>query len=328
MRTLNVVVVGAGAVGLGVASCLLRSGQRVRFVTRSAGRAALERGGLVRTGIFGEARFPPDAFSVCASLTELPPGPLDYVLVCTKSFASREVAQALAEAGDRVPETARIVLFQNGWGNAEIFAEHTAAPRVFNARVITGFRRAEPNEVEITVHADAIRIGSLFGAPGADVEPLCRAIDAGGVPCQVADNIEGDLWAKMLYNCALNPLGAILDVPYGALGRSGPARRIMRAVVAEVFAVLEKSGHRTHWHGPEAYLEAFYASILPPTARHESSMLLDLRGGRRTEVDALNGAVVALGERLGVGTPVNQTLVQLIRAIESCRGTHSPAPEG
>ncbi len=328
MQPLNALVVGAGAVGLGVASCLLHSGQRVRFVTPPAGRAALGRAGLLRTGIFGELRFPPEAFGLSASLAELPPEPFDYVLVCTKSNASRDVAEAIAAAVGRIPEAAGIVLFQNGWGNAEVFAERMTPARVFNARVITGFRRPAPNEVEITVHAEAIRIGSLYGAPAAAVEPLCRAIDAGGVPCRVADAIEKDLWAKMLYNCALNPLGALLEVPYGALAGSEPARRILRAVVTEIFAVLEASGHRTHWDGAEAYLEEFYAEILPPTARHESSMLQDLRSGRRSEVDALNGAVVALGERHAVGTPVNQALVQLIRAIEVQPGVGPVAAEG
>ena len=73
------------------------------------------------------------------------------------------------------------------------------------------------NEVEITVHADSIHIGSLFDGDLLCMEKLCELITKGDIPCEKTDSIEKDLWAKMLYNCALNPLGAILDVPYGVL---------------------------------------------------------------------------------------------------------------
>jgi 2-dehydropantoate 2-reductase len=313
-------------VGLGVGSCLLASGQRVRFVARDAQtREALSREGLVRTGIFGEVRIPAQRFSVHASLAALPAERLDFVLVCTKTFDSETVARALADVDARLGGEARIVLFHNGWGSAEVFARRLPPRRVFSARVITGFRRTGPAAVEITVHAEAVRIGSLFGASPDEVAPLARAVAAGGLPCEVTADVARDLWAKLLYNCALNPLGALLGVPYGALGAGAETRRILEAVVHEVFAVMEKAGLETDWRTPEAWLRDFYARVLPPTARHEPSMLQDLRAGGRTEIDALSGAVAGLGARLGVPTPVNAALATLVRAAEQ-RRTREPDP--
>jgi 2-dehydropantoate 2-reductase len=170
--------------------------------------------------------------------------------------------------------------------------------------------------VEVTVHADAIHVGSLFGADLTAIEGLCGAIRKGGIPCEPSREIAEDLWAKVLYNCLLNPLGALVGVPYGMLGEREETRAIMEAVAREVFAVMESAGFHTHWPSAEAYLESFYAELLPATALHESSMLQDLRAGRKTEIDALNGAVAKLASQHSVPAPVDRALATLIRAAE------------
>lgn len=316
---METVIIGAGAVGLALGSCLHRAGEPVRFLVREgSGRHAIEDRGLLRTGIFGEVRAEATDLEVHHAASELREAHIDFLLVCTKATASAEVAQALESVWGSLRGAPRVVLCQNGWGNAELFAAHLPRQRVYNGRVITGFRRRQPHAVEITVHADAIRIGSLFGADPAPLEKLCEAISRGGVPCQLTAEIEKDLWAKVLYNCLLNPLGALAGVPYGALGERPQTRAIMRAVAAEVFAVLARAGFETHWASAEEYLETFYQQLLPPTALHESSMLQDLRAGKRTEIDALCGAVAELAARHDVPAPVNEALARLIRAAEGC----------
>jgi 2-dehydropantoate 2-reductase len=325
------VVIGAGAVGLGVGSALLASGAEVVFVRRlergpagtsaTAGDDPLERHGLERSGVLGRVRIARGRLRVvhgveaaAARMRTLAGGALDWILVCTPSHASDAVAHAVAKA-DWGGEP-RVALFQNGWGNAERFAAHIDQARIFCARVITGFALRSAHEVEVTVHADAIRVGSLFGEPAERAADLCRAIARGGIPCEPSAAIERDLWAKLLYNGALNPLGALLGVPYGELGRRPETRAVMETVVREIFAVMTASGHGTHWPDPDAYLEEFYGRLLPTTALHESSMLRDLRAGRRTEIDAISGAVVALGEQHGVAAPCNRALCDLVRAIQ------------
>jgi 2-dehydropantoate 2-reductase len=316
---MHVLIYGGGAVGLGIASWLIRPGQRVDIIARAETATALRREGLLRTGIFGRVHARPGTFGSYDSLAQVAGGPYDFVLVCTKSFDSASAAQDLATQEDRIGGHARFVLLQNGWGNAEAFCARFEKSRVYNGRVITGFRRPRPNEVEITVHADAIHIGSLFHDDLAALAGLCEAINTGGIPCAASNTIAQDLWAKMLYNCALNPLGALLGVPYGTLAEQPTTRSLMDRIVEEVFAVMLAAGYTTHWPTSAEFLAAFYGRLVPDTAEHKSSMLQDITAGRRTEIDALTGAIITLAAQHGLDVPYNHAVYQLIRFIENRR---------
>ena len=318
---IDVIVFGAGAVGLGLASALLAGENRVRIVARPETAAALRAHGLRRTGIFGDVHTAPERLGVATSLPELSSGGADFALVATKAFDSSAATRALAESSEVVGPETQLVLCQNGWGNAERFTAHFAPARVWNARVITGFRRLAPQHVDITVHAEPVHVGSLFGEPPERVAPLCAALTRGGIPCEPSAQIAEDLWAKLLFNAVLNPLGAILGVSYGALAASEHTRSVMQVLAQETFTVMGAAGFRTHWPSATAWLHDFYARLLPPTAAHESSMLQDLRAGRRTEIDAITGAVALLAERHGVEAPVSASVLALVRFLES-RGTH------
>ena len=315
--TMRVLVYGAGAVGLGIASCLLKSQASVDIIARPDTVRALRQAGLTRTGIFGDYRARPETFTSHALLKDAKGQAYDYVLVCTKSFDSQAAAQDLASHASIVGEHVRIVLFQNGWGNAETFRSLFDRSRIYNARVITGFRRTRANEVEITVHAEPIHIGSLFGSDSVYVEELSKHIAEGDIPCEVTDNIEEDLWAKMLYNCALNPLGAILDVPYGVLAESTFAQTVMNGIVEEAFNVMTAAGHTTHWSSTRDFLGVFYKKLVPDTAEHKSSTLQDILAKKRTEIDALNGAVVKLAAEHEIDVPYNLTVYSVVKFLEA-----------
>ena len=314
---MDIVVYGAGAVGLGLASALLAAGARPRIVARGETADALRVHGLLRTGLFGRALAPPGTFGVAEDASALSGGAADFVLVATKAFDTEAAARALAEARGVVGAHTRFVLCQNGWGNAECFATHFPPARVFSARVITGFRRVAPHHVEVTVHAEPVHVGSLFGASAEKVAPLCATIAKGGIPCEPSERIVEDLWAKLLYNATLNPLGAIVGASYGALGASPHLRPVLEALARETFAVMRAAGFRTHWPSASAWLADFRVRLLPPTAAHESSMLQDLRARRRTEIDAITGAVVELGARHGVDVPVSRSVLALVRFLEA-----------
>ena len=315
---MKVLIYGGGSVGLGIASCLLKAGAEVIIVGRDKTVAALTAGGLVRKGIFGKYFAPAGAFGSYRTLDQIQ-GSFDYILVCTKSFDSFESARDISRHREQLGEKTKIVLFQNGWGNAEVFLSFFEAERIYNARVITGFRRFEANAVEVTVHADPIHVGSLFGGDLACIEKLCEAISAGDIPCEVTGEIGKDLWAKMLYNCALNPLGAVLDVPYGVLAENKFGRAVMDEVIKEVFEVMEAAGYRTHWERAEDFMEVFYDRLVPDTAEHKSSMLQDVLAKKRTEIDALNGAVIKLAQEHGIDVPCNIALYNMVKFIEAER---------
>ena len=310
-------VIGAGAVGLGIGCGLATGDIDLRFVANSAEQSdALRKNGVTRTGIFGDLHARPDHFHVTTRLGDLALSPADYWLVCVKATESENLARELVAVWRQLDHFPAVVLCQNGWGNAEIFSRFLPRDHIFNARVITGFEREGPAQVRVTVHADAIHIGSLFASDVEALRPLCEAIARGGVPCELSDDIVKDLWAKVLYNDLLNPLGALVGVPYGTLGERTETRSIMRGLAVETFAVMHAAGYSTHWASADAYLETFYAKLLPPTAEHQSSMLQDLRAGRPTEIDPLCGAICELAEQSGIDAPLNRALFTLIRAAE------------
>jgi len=312
---MRVLVYGAGGVGLGLGSFLLAAGAEVSFVARASTVRALHTHGLSRAGLFGQYAAPPAAIRAAGAIGELPPGaPFDLVLVTVKTPENPAAAADLATSLDGKPP---LVLCQNGWGNTETFGQHFPEAQIWNARVITGFVRPHPAHVEVTAHAEPVAIGSLCEADTAPIEPLCETLRRGGLPCEATARIAEVLWAKLLYNGCLNALGAVLDVPYGKLGESTHTRGIIADVANEIFSVMQAAGYRTRWPDSEAYLASLYGELLPPTAAHESSTLQDLRAGRHTEIDALNGSVVRLGEQLGIATPVNRTLCALVRTLEA-----------
>ena len=314
---MRVLIFGAGAVGLGLGSCMLKSDVELTLVGNHTTVSALRACGLSRTGIFGDFHANPESFTCDIDLDCLSKGNHDYVLVCTKSFDSESAARALSQHTALFHRNTKIVLCQNGWGNAEIFASFFSENQIYNARIITGFSCTKPNEVAVTVHADAIHVGSQYGASPQNVRALCAAIENGDIPCAATSEIGKDLWAKMLYNCALNPLGAILGVPYGELGESPDTRGVMEGIVREGVDVMLAAGYETHWASPDSFLKAFYSSQLPETAAHESSMLQDIRRQKPTEIDALNGAVIKIGEQHNMPTPFNTTVCALVRFIEA-----------
>lgn len=313
-------IYGGGSVGLGIASCLIKSEVQVDIVARENTVKLLRNEGLVRTGIFGDYHARPEDFGSYSSLKEIQAKVYDYVLVCIKSFDSRGAAKDLSEHAFLLGEQTKIVLFQNGWGNAEVFLSFFTKEQIYNARVITGFRRIKDNEVTITVHADSIHVGSLFGEDLSCVEELCKSIAGGGIPCETTKAIEKDLWAKMLYNCALNPLGAILDVPYGELAANEFTRSVMNGIVEEVFKVMGAVGYKTHWECAKDFLEAFYGDLVPSTAEHKSSTLQDILAKKKTEIEALNGAVIELAEKYKVDAAYNSAVYNMVKFIEAHRG--------
>lgn len=315
MATLRILVFGSGAVGLGLLSCLMKSRQDVAVIGRPDTVRALRRSGLKRTGIFGEYVGLPVTMAA-EHVDQLRGGPFDYILVCVKSFDSEQVAQDLARTPALFHKTTGVVLCQNGWGNAETFAQHLPDVTVLNARVITGFEKLASNITHITVHAQPITVGSIFDATTPYGHDLCDAISEGDIPSEPTLHISRDLWAKMCYNCALNPLGAVLGSTYGQLGASPSTRAVMDDVIEETFAVMQAHGLDTHAPDAKSYRRVFYDKLVPATASHRSSMLQDIRAGRRTEIDALNGQVVKLGHQAEVPTPTHAALCHMLHFLQ------------
>ncbi len=307
----RVLVAGAGALGSVVGGLLARDGWAVTLLGRSPHLTVVDREGLSIEGLFGEHRVRGIACATDASALD---GTFDTVLLTVKAFDTRSMTAAIAS---HLAREGVLVCLQNGLGNLEVAAAAVGEARVLGARVIFGAEIVAPGRVRVTVYADPVLIGSPDPADhrlGAAATRWAERLAAAGVPAEPTDALLAELWAKVLYNAALNPLGALLGLPYGALPADPDTRTIMDRVIDEAFAVAEASGIRLAWPDADAYRRTFYERLVPATAGHRSSMLQDIERGRATEIDAINGWVAGRGAELGVAAPVNATLTRLIRA--------------
>jgi len=311
-RELRIAVAGAGAVGSVFGGKLAAAGHDVLLVGRDPHMAEVARAGLRISGVFGDTHARPKVATDLADAA----GAYDAVLITVKSHATREVARRLATWR---PAPALAVSLQNGLGNAEAIAEELPRSRVLAGRVIFGAVVEAPGFVDVTVNARPVAIGPLRpDGSAADVaRGLAAAIDASGIPCEPVASTEPLLWEKVLYNCGLNPLGALHGLTYGEVVASERTRAKLDAAIREGWHVARAAGISLRWRDADEFLDYFYSTLLPPTAAHRSSMRQDLEAGRRTEIDAISGAIARAGARLGIATPIADELVAAVRAAEA-----------
>lgn len=307
-------LMGAGALGSVIGGLLARQDHDVAFVGLDDHLRAMQQKGLLITGLWGE-HFLPEVSAFYG--TEGLSGTFDAVLLCVKSY---HTARVVRQACPFMREDTLVFSLQNGLGNWEAIAEAVGWGRTVGARVIFGAEIQEPGVARVTVYADKVLLGSPSGGvPEERIAPVCDDFNKAGIPTELSGRIESSLWGKILYNCSLNALGAILNVPYGHLGEVPEIRETMRGIIEEIFAVAQAKGVLMEYPSPADYYRFFLHRQLPPTATHRSSMLQDMEKGRLTEIDALNGAIARYGRELRVPTPVNETLTAIIKGMEAKR---------
>jgi 2-dehydropantoate 2-reductase len=308
---MKILVLGAGAVGLAVAAKL--SGVcDVHAVTRKQTAEAIHDGGLRLTGIWGTGTF---RFSVSDSIPK--DARYDYIIITAKSRDTEAICRQYA-AAIRTTET---VSLQNGIGNEEIISRFTDT--VIGGMIITGFEWQGDAGVHVSVEAGPAKLGRFPAGLDAPVKRLVDCMKQAGISTEGSAGIRSDLWAKTLYNCALNPLGALMGVPYGKLADPS-AWRVITRIVSEGFVVISAEGVCLPWATADEYLTYLRDVQLPATALHHSSMLQDITRGRPTEIDFLNGAIVAKGKIHGIPTPVNTSIVDLVKFRESLNPARVP----
>ena len=315
MSDKRVLIIGAGAVGIAMAASLKEQGMDVSIMSSSSTADFVEKNGVKRSGIFREISIPAGEITVYRTYEEIKTG-FNYAIISTKTMANAEIAEKLHENPGILVENGKIVLFQNGWRTGDAFLKYFDEDQIYNARIITGFERISPENSKVTVHTAPILLGSLYGKDNSPMEPLAKAINASGIPSEVSDDISKALWAKMLFNTTLNPLGAILNFSYGQLSESEYARNIMNHLIDETYAVLEALNYETFWSTPDEYREVFYGKLVVDTYMHRSSTLQDIEKGQKTEIDTLNGCIIELARKNGLKTPTHEIIYNLIKIIE------------
>lgn len=309
----RVLVAGAGAVGSVVGGLLAAAGHRVTLLGRAAHLDAIGAEGLVIEGLWGEHRVTDLALATDAR--EVGDG-FDAVLLTVKSF---DTAATLSTVRDLVAADGCVISLQNGLGNVEQVAVAVGNARALGARVIFGAVLPSPGVARVTVFADPVALGAAVAGDAAAEKTARTWVDrfaAAGIPSEYTADVQAHLWTKIFYNAALNPLGALLGLPYGALAADADARGIMDEIFDECFAVADARGVVPLVATADAYREVFYGRLVPSTAHHRSSMLQDLERGRPTEIEAINGCIWRYGREAGIPTPVNATMTRLVRFRE------------
>lgn len=315
---MKVMLIGCGAVGLSLAAALYDRGHRVDLIAKGATRESIEKNGIIRKGLFKEIVIPKTAIRIFSRPDETRNLGYDFVLIAAKTIANPAIAAQLAACGPGLlGPSGCLVLCQNGFDNERHYFGMLAPQRIYSASFSIGFRRPEPHVSEITVFSAPVAFGSLFGGDITPLHPLAETIDESGLPCKVSTEITKRIWAKLLYNCTLNPLSAILRTSYGGLVRSPETMAVMNGIIEEIFAVMQAAGYSTYWENATLYQQAFYETILPPTYQHRSSTLQDVERGIKTEIDSLTGSIIRLGAKYGIDTPCNTLIYRLIKGMEA-----------
>lgn len=313
---MRIVVVGAGAMGGLIGTRLAVSGHAVvLYDTWAEHVAAINRNGIIIHELDGSVlRYRISATTDPPSLSGV-----DLVLVEVKSYDTRD---ALRPFIGRLQSETFVLSLQNGLGNLDhmraVLPDHD---RLLIGTTAHGSAVFGPGRLRHTGNgATVIGDPTTPATPRFDLGPLRRALGRAGFETDIAANIHTAVWNKLVANVAINALTAITGVRNGDLLDDPDLQPVIAQLVAETVAVMEAAGVPA---GQDDHL-AYARKVMRDTSGASSSMLQDIRYGRRTEVDAINGAVARLGAELGVSTPLNRLLTVLVHNRE--RGVRREGP--
>jgi 2-dehydropantoate 2-reductase len=317
-------IYGAGAIGSVLGGFLHKIGRAVTYVGRGEHFRAFSEKGLRITGIWGEHHVP--AQDVRVPGTPVPEKQFPIILLCVKS---KDTEDSVAQAKMLLKENGIMVSMQNGLNNWEAIARQVGEDRTVGGRVIFGAEIQKPGHAKVTVNADDVLLGEPFLPVNRQLlHALAEDLSLSGIACKIVskNNIWAAIWGKVLYNCSLNPLGALLEVAYGKLGEDAETRGIIKVIIEEIFLVMKSKGVAVPYQDADEYYHYLLERQLPPTAGHRPSMLQDILQGRQTEIDALNGAISLYARDYGISTPYNDLLTALIKFKEK-KKAFSPIPD-
>jgi 2-dehydropantoate 2-reductase len=298
----KIAVIGAGAVGGYFGGLLARAGAPVVMIGRPAFVEAVKKNGLFLDTLQFQ-----EAVRVQASAELSAAHGAEIILFCVKTTDNATTARALEPL---IARGALVLSLQNGVDNVEqIRAAATieALPTV----VYVAASVPEPGRVKHVGRGDLV-----VGPKNKKTERIAALFARANVPCRISENIEGELWTKLIWNCALNAVSALGRAKYGQIASSPDAWKVVETVVYEVLAVARAAGIQPPGlEDPKAAL-AGALKIATQMADALSSTGQDMVRGKRTEIDSLNGYISSRGAELGVPTPVNHALYALVKLAE------------
>jgi len=298
----KIAVVGAGAVGGYFGGLLARAGAPVVMIGRPAFVEAVAKNGLYLDTLQFQ-----ESVRVEASAELSAARGAEIVLFCVKTTDNATTARALEPL---LAPGALVLSLQNGVDNVEQIRS-AAVIEALPTVVYVAASVPEPGRVKHVGRGDLV-----IGPKNEKTERVAALFTRANLPCRISENIEGELWTKLIWNCALNAVSALGRAKYGQIAASADARKVVETVVDEVLAVARAANiHPPGLEDPKVAIAGAF-KIATQMAEAFSSTAQDMIRGKRTEIDSLNGYVSRRGAELGVPTPVNHALFALVKLAE------------
>ncbi|HTZ98186.1 MAG TPA: ketopantoate reductase family protein [Terriglobales bacterium] len=304
---LKICIIGCGAVGSLFAAHLAKAGE-VEVWAYDVWREHIE--AIRKNGLklSGAADFTA-RLNATSDAKELPR--CDYGVVATKAIHTRS---AISQAAHIFDDNSAVCSVQNGVGNEEIIAEHVKF--VIRGTTFPAGHPIAPGHIGYDIKGDTW-IGPFepTNTPMEKVNELAAVVTRAGMNAIALKDARGAQWTKLIFNASTNPVGALTLLHHGAATRFGPTSDLFNALISEGEAVAKKLG--IELHGDPRNLVQKGANA---PGKHRASMFQDVVARRQTEVDFMNGAIVQWGEKMGVPTPLNRTMWELIKGLEHSWG--------
>jgi 2-dehydropantoate 2-reductase len=296
---------GAGASGSVLGALLAKAGVDVTLVDiAQAAVDAIRRDGLRVEWKAGGS----EAVPVAATTQPGEVGVVDALVVLVKCY---DTEAAVAAAGPLIGRETAVLTLQNGWGNAEVIGRLVGPERVLAGVTYDSATLLAPGHVRQTGAGKNV-FGELDGTLSPRALQLERALRSAGMDAVASDRIVDEVWSKLALNCCTLSTAAILRFFTHQLTQHDGVRDLMSALLQEVIAVARGQGIELDYDERWAAITALAGRAVGG----KPSMLQDVESRRRTEIDVVNGAVVAAGRRLGIATPYNQAMVWLVKSLE------------
>lgn len=301
---MHILIVGCGAIGGLVASALAKVAEVTAYDANVEHVKAINAGGLHVTG-----KSPRVArIAATSEASKLAGERFDAVIFLIKSKAT---AAALAELAPVLAGNPMLVTLQNGMGNAEVLLE------VPGATVVRGVTMNAGRYVEAGTVENLIEGTTWLGPVRGDVEsirPLAALLTAAGYPTEVLADPMGAVWSKFVFNCVMNPVGALMMGDNAARHQPPEMRALVDDMAEECMAVVRALGGSFAFP-PMEFVAKIRAGEVPIT-KHAGSMALDIERGVPTEIDELTGFILREGERTGIPVPNCKAVYRLVKGLE------------
>lgn len=300
-----IVILGAGAMGCLFGGRLAEAGHKVVLV--DVWPEHLEE--INRNGLTLETDAGIRNISVSGCRVEQLGHPPELLVVFTKSI---HTLQALDSAKHLLGPHTWVLTLQNGLGNVE--AIETFVPR---SRIAVG-TTTWPSDLlgpgRVRSHGEGnSRILAADTRVTPELENISSALDQAGLNCRISPEVFATIWEKLAFNAALNSLTAVTGLSVGGVAATTEGRELAHTIAKEVVMVANRKGIKAN----ETAVLATVDSALRDHGDHLPSMLQDIRAGRKTEIEAINGSVVREASLLGVAVPTTLSLYRLVRMIEN-----------